>query len=172
MDAYVNVTGYVGAEIELRDTSRGHPCATFRIGTTPRIRRGGDWMDGETTWTTVMCYRGLAENVATSVRRGDAVIIVGKLRTQRWTGADQVEHERMVLEAATVGHDLTKGTATFHRQERQPVTSEDPLELAELILLAERKTELALAELDEPTDEEDEAEENAVDHRIIGYAPA
>lgn len=156
MDAYVNVTGYVGAEVELRDTRRGHPCATFRIGTTPRIRRGSDWMDGETIWTTVMAYRGVAENVAASVSRGDPVIVIGRLRTQRWTGVDGVDHERMILEASTVGHDLSKGTAVFHRLDRQPVASDDPLELAELILLAEHKTEMALAEVEEPTDDEPE----------------
>lgn len=159
MDAYVNVSGYVGADVELRDTKRGHPCATFRIGTTPRVKRNGDWADGETTWTTVMCYRGLAENVASSVRRGEAVLVIGRLRTQRWTSADGQDNERMVLEATTVGHDLGKGTARFQRTERQPPGGEDPLEMAELILLAERKTEIALAELEESADDLEESEE-------------
>lgn len=127
MDAQVNLTGWVGGPVESRPTRNGTASASFRLGSTPRIRRNGEWVDGETTWLTVTCFRSLAENVATSLGKGDPVVVAGKLRTQSWT-KDGERHERLVLEAVTIGHDLTKGTSAFSRSER--TASDDPSDLA------------------------------------------
>lgn len=121
MEAYVHMTGHVGGDVDFRQHSVA--TASFRLACTPRINRGGDWSDGETTWLTVTCFRSLAENAASSIRKGDPVLVVGRLRTQVWT-KDGVPQERMVLEALTVGHDLTRGTSAFHRSERSPASGE------------------------------------------------
>ena len=55
------------------------------MAVTPRLRRGGDWVDGETTWYTVTAWRALADHVRDSVLKGDAVIVHGRLRTETWT---------------------------------------------------------------------------------------
>ena len=34
-------------------------CASFRLGCTPRWRKGDTWVDGQTSWFTVNCWRGL-----------------------------------------------------------------------------------------------------------------
>ena len=68
MEAFVHMTGYVGGEVEIRRSNVA--VASFRLASTPRIRRGGEWVDGQTTWITVTCFRTLAEHVATSVQKG------------------------------------------------------------------------------------------------------
>jgi single-strand DNA-binding protein len=65
----------------------------------------------------VSCFRLLAEHVAASVRKGDPVVVVGKLRTNVWEKDGQT-HERLVLEADMVGHDLNRGTSAFRRRPR------------------------------------------------------
>ncbi len=130
MDAHVNLTGNVGGDVEYRNTTI--PLASFRLACTPRIRRAGDWVDAPTTWLTVTCFRGLAEHVASSVRRGDPVIVSGRLRTNVWT-KEGVEHERLVLEATTVGHDLTWGTSAFHRAARTAVPADRQSDVGEVI---------------------------------------
>ena len=122
MEAYVNMTGYVGGDVELRGTTAA--VASFRLACTPRIRRGGDWVDGETTWITVACFRKLAEHVAASVGKGDPVVVVGKLRTTTLQ-RDGVAFQRLTLEAYTVGHDLSRGTAVFSRVERAETDEQD-----------------------------------------------
>jgi single-strand DNA-binding protein len=117
MDAYVHITGYVGTEVELRTNTSGG-VASFRVASTPRYRKGGDWVDGNTTWLTVTCWRSLAEHVANSIRKGDPVIVIGKLRTNVFKGEDGVLVERLILEATTLGHDLSRGTSIFSRVER------------------------------------------------------
>ena len=58
--------------------------ATVRVGVTPRLKKGGEWVDGETTWYTVTAWRTLADHLRDSVRKGDPVIVHGRLRTETW----------------------------------------------------------------------------------------
>jgi single-strand DNA-binding protein len=118
MEAYLTVSGHVGGEVELRRTQQTNTArATFRLACTPRVHRQGNWTDDPTTWLTVICWRSLGEHVADSLAKGDPVVVVGRVRTQAWTD-DDGQHERMVVEATTVGHDLSRGTAAFRRVQR------------------------------------------------------
>ncbi|MET1005488.1 MAG: single-stranded DNA-binding protein [Propionibacteriaceae bacterium] len=146
MEAYVHMTGYVGGDVEFRNNTVA--TASFRLACTPRIRRGGDWTDGETTWQTITCFRSLAENAASSVRKGDPVIVIGRLRTQVWN-KDGIQQERTVLEALTIGHDLTRGTSAFNRNERVPVPEDRESEVVEVITSVESQSNFEL-ELDDP----------------------
>lgn len=118
MDSTMTLTGYVGHNIELKQTRTGIPTVSFRVGTTPRIKTSTGWIDAPTTWTNVVCYKSLAEHVAKSVDKGDAVVVHGRVRTQAWTDSQGAQHERMVLEAAVVGHDLNRGVCAFAKSPR------------------------------------------------------
>ena len=135
MESTMIVNGYVGHDIELRHTKTGVPTVSFRVATTPRMKTDTGWTDGTTTWTTVVCYWGLAEHVATCVHRGDPVIIHGKVRTQAWNDAQGVAHEKLVLEAKSVGYDLSHGSQAFTKgvvrsnpPESVPADAEPPVE--------------------------------------------
>ena len=114
MEAVVHITGYAGTEVE---TKANGTVAKFRLASTPRVRIKGEWGDGNTTWIEVSCFRALAEHVASSIRKGDPVVVIGRLRTNAWE-KDGQSHERLVLEAETIGHDLNRGTAAFRRKVR------------------------------------------------------
>ena len=119
MEALVTITGYAGGVAEVRATTNNRMVASFRLACTPRFRRAdGSWDDRPTTWLPVQAWGVLAENLAGSIKKGDAVIVQGRLRTEQWTDSEQVPRERLVLEATTVGHDLTKGAATFRKTVR------------------------------------------------------
>jgi len=111
----MTLTGYVGHNIELKQTNGGVSTVSFRVGSTPRIRTQDGWTDGVTTWMTIVCYRALAEHVARCVYKGDPVIVHGKVRTQSWADSTGAQHERMVIEAGAVGHDLSRGVSAFAR---------------------------------------------------------
>ena len=82
MEALVHITGYAGTEVEVRGQGT---VSSFRLACTPRIRvKGGEYGDGNTTWIEVSCFRGLAEHVAASIRKGDPVVVIGRLRTSIW----------------------------------------------------------------------------------------
>jgi single-strand DNA-binding protein len=146
VEAYVHITGYVGGDVEYRNNTL--PTASFRLASTPRFRRGGDWTDGETTWLTITCFRSLAENAASSVRKGDPVIVVGRLRTQVWV-KEGVQQERTVLEAMTIGHDLTRGTSAFNRSERAQLPEDRESELAEVITSVESQADQGVEDVEQ-----------------------
>ncbi|MDR2931404.1 MAG: single-stranded DNA-binding protein [Propionibacteriaceae bacterium] len=115
MESTVVLTGYVGHDVEVKMTRTGVPMVAFRVGTTPRMRVDGTWVDAATTWSNVTCYRGLAENVARSLAKGDPVFVQGRVRTQAWVDDAGAHHEKTVIEATVIGHDLNRGTSSFCR---------------------------------------------------------
>lgn len=124
MEANITISGNVGGEVDYRAVSDQAAVSTFRLACTPRLVRNGTWTDGTTTWVSVQCWRQLAANVAHSVHKGDPVIVTGRLRTNRWRGEDGTEHERLIIEATRIGHDLTRGTTQFTKTERAPVEAD------------------------------------------------
>lgn len=116
----VTMFGYVGSDVEFHGEGNGTDRAIFRVGSTPRFfdRAQGSWRDLETVWVTVKAWRALAHNVASSIHKGDPVVVVGKMRTQVWVDKEGQQHRRDVVEASTVCHDLAKGTSAFRRSER------------------------------------------------------
>lgn len=117
-DTYVTVVGNVLHEPEWRRTANtGALVTTFRLASTARRmdRETGKWVDGNSLRVRVVCWRTLASNVASSVTRGDPLIVTGRLYTRDWkdsNGANRLQYE---LEAVAVGHDLTRGRAVFER---------------------------------------------------------
>ena len=119
MESIVSMTGRLGTEVERRTSRYGNSYVRFRLGTTRRIQREGEWIDGDTTWVSVRCYRQLGVNAHYSLQKGDPVIVVGKLRVETWVTDEGVRRENTVLDADAVGHDLTWGTDKFSRRERR-----------------------------------------------------
>jgi single-strand DNA-binding protein len=115
---YVTLTGYVTAEPKMWHTARTQtPVAKVRVGSTPRRldRQTGEWQDGETSYYTVKCWRKLAENVTGCLRKGDMVIVRGKVRTRTWVDDQQRTRSEVEIEADSVGHDLAFGWSHFNR---------------------------------------------------------
>jgi single-strand DNA-binding protein len=113
-ETLVTVQGFVGTDPEER-IARDAVVATFRIATTPRRfnKQMNTWADGQTSWYTVNAWRSLGSHCLTSVHKAEPVIVHGKLVAQVWQDDNGKDHQTMVIEAITVGHDLSKGTAAF-----------------------------------------------------------
>jgi len=118
-DTNITVQGFVGGAVSLKKAGDTE-VATFRLGCTPRYfnRRTGQWVDAETQWFTVNAWRGMARNVASSLVKGDAVSVVGRLNVSTWAAQDGSERLTLEIEAVTVGHDLRYGTSRLARNER------------------------------------------------------
>jgi single-strand DNA-binding protein len=120
-DAQVVLSGYVAKEPQFRLTSNGNPTATLRVGYTPRRvdRDSGEWTDGATSFVTVVCWRTLAHNVATCLRKGEPVLVRGRLQVRPYE-KEGVPRLAVEIEASSVGHDLARGVAMFQRSRRAP----------------------------------------------------
>jgi single-strand DNA-binding protein len=119
-DTYLTMVGNVLTKPELRRTEKtGQVVANFRVASTSRRfdRATNRWVDGNTLRLRVSCWRGLAEGVNQSLMVGDPVVVVGRLYTRDWimpeTNQARVAYE---MDAVAVGHDLSRGQATFTRR--------------------------------------------------------
>lgn len=117
MTEHLTVRGFVGGDIRLITTEKGLPIASFRVGSTPRRlnRETGEWENGETNWYSVTCFRQLATNVHAAVRKGDPVVVSGRLRIRPWENQAGQRGTSVEVDADGVGHDLTFGTGSFMR---------------------------------------------------------
>jgi single-strand DNA-binding protein len=125
-EPFITVVGNVGADPRTRMVAGGQVVTDFRIASTPRkVDRTTDaWIDGETIWFGVSCWRMLAENVAASVKKGDRVVVTGRLRARSWTTEQGEERSNLEIEAQTVGFDLARGKAVQERPTPLTVTSD------------------------------------------------
>jgi single-strand DNA-binding protein len=117
-ETYVTVQGWVGSDLQFKEVGGQTARVSFRVGSTPRHfdRNLGRYVDKTTTWFNVECWRALAQNVFESVRVGQPIVITGRLKTNQWIDEASGEaRSRVVLEAFSVGHDLSRGTASFAR---------------------------------------------------------
>jgi single-strand DNA-binding protein len=123
-ETFVTVVGNLVDDPKLRTLDAGQDVASFRIASTSRRfdRDGQRWVDAGQLFLGVTCWRELAGNAAASLRRGDPVIVSGKLSTRTYE-KDGQNRSVCELEALAVGPDLARGTAVFRRT---PRTADEP----------------------------------------------
>jgi single-strand DNA-binding protein len=128
-ETFVTLSGWLGGDVTVRQAG-GVPVAHFRVASTPRryVRKTQTWEDGDTQWYSVSAWRALAENCEQSLRRGDPVVVHGRLSTRLWTNRSGVDVTTFEIDAAFVGHDLSRGTSSFRR--RKLATAPEPAEEA------------------------------------------
>jgi single-strand DNA-binding protein len=116
-EAQLSVVGYVASEPEFSIVGGGIPKLTMKVAWTTRRREpaSGEWVDGNTSFVRVTCWRRLADNLATCLRKGDAVLLRGRLDVRPFTGKDGVRRVSVDVEASHLGHDLSRGVAGFRR---------------------------------------------------------
>lgn len=117
MTETITVRGFLGGDVRLVTTDRGLPIATFRLASTPRRfdRERQIWVDGETNWYSVACFRSLAQNAHATLGKGDPVVVTGRLKVRRWENEHGQRGTAVDIDADGVGHDLTFGTGSFVR---------------------------------------------------------
>ncbi len=126
-ESLITLQGWLGSDVTLRRAGDA-PVANFRLACTPRRfnRRTENWSDGTTQWYTVNVWRQLAENCAASLRRGDPVVVHGRLEVKLWVNSDNVEVTSFEIEALHLGHDLSRGTSRFTRTPKQEPVPDAP----------------------------------------------
>ncbi|WP_051299553.1 single-stranded DNA-binding protein [Arthrobacter castelli] len=120
MSITVTVRGFVASDVRRHETQAGDELATFRLGSTDRRfnRQQNTWEDGETNWFSVSGFRGLARNVAHSLRKGQKVVVHGRLRIWPSTRPDGTPATNIGIDAETVGHDLGWGISEYQRNSK------------------------------------------------------
>lgn len=119
MQDIITVRGFVATDPVTRHTASGTTVAGFRLATTERRfdREAGGWVDAHTNWYSVSAFGQLGDNTAQSVRKGNPVIVTGRLRVRDWSTEERSGTSVDVV-ADGVGLDLGFGSAAFQRSQR------------------------------------------------------
>lgn len=171
-ETYVTVSGVVASDPRAMVLDNSVRITSFRLASTPRRRdRAGQWVNGDTTWLNVTCWRYLASNAAASIHKRDRVVVHGRLRVRPYTTAEGVARLAVEVEADSVGHDLAYGTSVFTRVRRmEPVAQSGRAEADQLVREAELE---AMAEvLTDPDEEEFDSDEVIEEHDVEAVLPA
>jgi single-strand DNA-binding protein len=130
-EAHVSLTGYVATEPRTRAVSEGVQNLSMRVAWTPRWldRATGEWTDGGTSYATVTCWRKLADNAAVCLRKGDPVLVKGRLSVRSYEDKQGVQRVQVDVDATSIGHDLGRGVAMFRRT--RPATGRTAAEAAD-----------------------------------------
>lgn len=115
----ITLTGVVGSDPRHHVTNQGLAITSFRFASRHRYfdRAKGAWEDGETNWYTVSAFRQLAVNTSLSVRKGERLVVRGRLRQREWNNGTK-SGTSVEIEADSIGHDLSWCVTTYGRLEK------------------------------------------------------
>lgn len=108
----VTVQGTVATAPVLTRQEGKKPYCRFRVAASYGQMVSGSWVNYDTLWFTAKAWGDLAEHLAQSFKRGDPVILCGRLGEDHWMRSGQ-RLSSMVLHLHCAGHDLTRGEAHY-----------------------------------------------------------
>lgn len=117
-DTQITVVGNLVADPELKYTNNGAAVANFRVASTPRFFRDGQWVDGEGLFLTCNVWREAAENVVESLSKGMRVIVQGRLRQRSYETREGERRTIFEVEVDEVGPSLRFASAQVTRNQR------------------------------------------------------
>jgi len=118
-DIITTVIGNAVTDVSLRTTSTGASVASFRIASnSSRFDKATKtWIEQDPSYLSITAWSQLAENVALSVHKGQALVVTGKLKVKQWQDAEK-SGTNVEIDATAIGHDLNRGTSEFTKVKR------------------------------------------------------
>ncbi|MFA5048888.1 MAG: single-stranded DNA-binding protein [Patescibacteria group bacterium] len=79
----ITIVGNSGSDAEMRYTPQGTPITSFNVAVNDPRLVNNEWKDN-TEWFRIICFNKLAERVNEKVLKGMPVLVMGKLKLNRW----------------------------------------------------------------------------------------
>ena len=95
--------GHVGGDPECRTLQSGDEVANFSLATNERYTDSNGEERESTEWHRIVAFKGLAGVIREYVRKGQPLLVRGKIRTRQWD--DQEGARRVSREIVLVGPD-------------------------------------------------------------------
>lgn len=94
--------GHLGDDPEVRPTGSGRTLTKLRLATNHRWRDDRDEWQEETDWHSVVLFGPAAERVQRRARKGDLVLVEGRLRMRIWKADDGSRRQSPEVQARRV----------------------------------------------------------------------
>lgn len=115
---HVSLRGNITKPPELRFTAGGTASLQLSIAVNTSKKVNDVWEDQAPMFFDVQCWGQLAENVASSVDKGTAVVVTGELEQRSWVSDDGTKHNRTQIKALDVTPSLERATVSVERISR------------------------------------------------------
>mgnify|MGYP002621259668 FL=1 len=115
----IHGVGRLTDDPDLRFAATGTAICRLRIAFNQRKRdANGEWVDGDVCFLDGTLFRQEAEHVAESLRRGDEVVITGRLKTNQYETREGERRSRIELLIDSIGPNLRHATAQVQKMTR------------------------------------------------------
>lgn len=135
-ETHVTIVGRVISDPQHRQTRNDVDVTKFRMASNERRfdKESQQWVDGDSLFVEVACWRRLAFGVNACLAKGDPVVVTGRLYTRGFE-VDGKRRSVTEMEAVAVGPDLARCTVSMHRRRDSrsaEATTVDHVEAADL----------------------------------------
>ena len=111
MPQQITAVGNLVKDPEVKTFDKGS-LTKLRIACTDRMSDGnGGWKDGDTNFYDVAVWKSLGEYAASTLKKGDKVIVQGKMKYREFKRNDGTNGNAYEIDATDIGVYLTKKTA-------------------------------------------------------------
>ena len=125
-ETYVTISGNVVGDPVARTTKANVPFVTFRVAS--NVRRvdfkTGEYIDAGTNFVNVTAFRSLGVNLANSLKKGEPVLVYGRMRINQWVNGER-SGTTVEIDAYNVGHDLSWGQTKFVKVAKPQLNQND-----------------------------------------------
>lgn len=131
-EIWMTISGNAADKPQLWENGE-RPFARVNVASTSRRLIDGVWQDGQTEWFQVKAWGRLAQNMAASIRKGDAVVVNGTYELDEYTNDAGAVFKTAVIKASSVGFDLRRicAMAVDRRPETDASTEREWANVAE-----------------------------------------
>lgn len=118
MSCAITISGRLAAEPELRFSPQGKAVCKFTVVESARRKNGDKWEDVDTSFWRCVAFGQVAENVAESGRKGDAVILAGKIKQVQWETREGEKRSGVEVTVDDIGMSMKWTAAKSGRMQR------------------------------------------------------
>jgi single-strand DNA-binding protein len=167
-ETYVTVSGNVVGDPVVRATRANVPFLTFRVASNVRRvdYKTGEYIDAGTNFVNVTAFRGLGVNLSNSLKKGEPVIVYGRMRINQWVNGER-SGTTVEIDAYNVGHDLNFGQTQYVKVAKPQLNQNDRMSDPEVQDAADQLDRDA-AMLDDSFHDDDEAPREGFSGSAVG----
>jgi len=121
MESQMYLQGNLVLDPVQRVTAAGLKVTRFRMASSGRRfdRSSGEWVSTDPVYMSVACWRQLGDNVMQTLRKGDTVVVVGRLTYREYDDPNGAgRRSAYEVDALSVGPDLSRYVAMLSRPVR------------------------------------------------------
>lgn len=119
--ASITIVGRAATNPMVASGAGGADRVTLRVVSTERRfdEATGSWVDGDEFGANVVCWRAVAAGVLKTVRKGDPVVVTGRISTRRFERNGVTEYFTDA-KADTLGFDVGRAKDRIRRSDTDP----------------------------------------------------